>query len=241
MKEVAVTASTEVSAQEQAALMAEFGTPEIESSDIIIPKLILQQGQSKAVTEGNAKLGDLFNTLTNAVVAEAGKSTMELIPFFMDKTWVVSKWTGKRFEFDHIAGCKPNENREWEETINGVKMQNVKSMNFYCLDPKNLGLPIIVSFKSTSTKEGKKLSTMMYMTNHAEGKVPCGYTINVGANKVTKDGNTYAVLETTKGRLTTMPEIQECIKWLRTVKAGEAKVDNSDLTAKAEVPTDTKF
>ena len=242
MKEVTVKAGAEVTAAEQAALMAEFGAPEISSSDIIIPKLLLMQGQSKAVSEGSAKFGDLMNTLTNSVVAEAGVSTVELIPFFMDKTYVVSKWTGKRFEFDRIEECNStNETRPWEEVIDGVKTSFVKSMNYYCLDPKNLAVPIICSFKSTSIKEGKKLATMMYMTNHAEGKVPCGYTIKVGANKVTKEGNTFAVLETTKGRLTTMPEIQECIKWLRTVKAGETKVDNSDLKQADTAPTDTKF
>jgi hypothetical protein len=58
------------------------GFDEIEEGDIKMSRLAIGQGLSPVVIEGKAKMGDLYQTITNEVFGES----VEFIPLFMFKT-----------------------------------------------------------------------------------------------------------------------------------------------------------
>ena len=53
--------------------LAEWGTPDVDATDVVIPKILAQQGLSKFVTEGKAKFGDFCNSLTGEVLGDLSK------------------------------------------------------------------------------------------------------------------------------------------------------------------------
>lgn len=58
------------------------GFDEIEEGDIKMSRLAIGQGLSPVVIEGKAKMGDIYQTITNEVFGES----VEVIPLFMFKT-----------------------------------------------------------------------------------------------------------------------------------------------------------
>lgn len=233
-KELAKTEETAAAVISQADMDA-FGDAPISSQDVVISKMLLMQGLSKAVADGDAKFGDMIDSGTREVMGSTDGDGVDLIPFHVHKTYINSKWNGKKYMFDSIEDVTPmNENKQWETVLEGVKYKHEKCFNFYCLNPKDMSLPIIVSFKSTSMKAGKELMTQMYVKNKAAGKVPPAKVITVGAAKVTKDDNTFAVYNIKIARDSSMEEIKECIKWVKTIRNEGVKVDNSDISGASE-------
>lgn len=212
---------------------ADFGDTEFGKDDVVIPKILLMQGLSKLVTEGKAKFGDFADSLSGAVLGSIDEP-LDFIPFYMSKTWIVSRKEGDRWQFDHIEDCTPlNENKKWEEVVDGVQYKNEKSMNFYVLLADNPTMPYLLQFKSTSLKTGKELATQMYVINKAAGLTPASKVMSLSGSRVTKDGNTFAVYKTGVSRDAENGEVSGCLEWLGTIKSGAAKVDDSDLSASA--------
>lgn len=236
-KEVAKKETTEAVSYD----MNAFGDGGVSSNDVVIPKILAMQGLSKLVTEGVAKFGDLVDSLSGEVLGSIDKP-VEIIPFHLHKTWIVSKWNGKKFEFDHMEDVTPaNENKRWEEEVGGVKYKNEKCFNFYCLRPDDMSLPYIVGFKSTSLKTGKQLATQMYVKNRSAGKVPPAKVIKLGGIKRSNDDGTFVVLDASVSRDSSMDEIQECLNWYKTVQSGATKTDNSDVQGTAAAATNPEF
>lgn len=229
MKEVAKKQETEVAVMDVNA----FGESQVSAADVIIPKILAMQGLSKLVIDGKAKFGDLVDSLSGEVLGSVDKA-VEIIPFHLHKIWIISKWNGKKYEFNSIEDVTPaNENKSWEEETAEGKFKNEKCFNFYCLRPDDMSLPYIVGFKGTSQKAGKQLATQMYVKNRAAGKVPPAKVISLGGIKRTNDEGTFIVLDATVARDSKQEEIMECLKWYKTIKSGSTKADNSDVGPKA--------
>lgn len=232
--EVAKTEANEVSAADQAAMMDMFGDSPVSSNDVIIPKIRVMQPGSQLVTDGAAKFGDFVESLANEVIGNINDAAIELIPFYVEKIWIISKWNGAKFEFDRIEAITPmNENKQWEEDTPNGKFKNERCFNFYCLNPSDTGLPVIVAFKGSSMKSGRELMTQMYVKNRAAGKAPCAKVIGLTGDKTSNDKGTFAVLKTATIRDTNMAEMQKCLEWFKAVQSGDAKADNSDVTESA--------
>jgi hypothetical protein len=235
-KEVATTEAG-LTTQDHAAMMDMFGAAPVSSNDVIIPKIRVMQPGSQLVTDGVAKFGDFIDSLSNEVVGHITEKAVELIPFYVEKIWIISKWNGSKFEFDRIEGVTPmNENKQWEEDTPQGKFKNEKCFNFYCLRPEDMSLPVIVAFKGTSLRAGRELMTQMYVKNKAAGKAPCAKVINLGGDKTSNDKGTYAVMKASVSRDTSMEEMTQCLNWFKSVQSGEAKADNSDIENKPEAP-----
>ena len=71
-----------------------------------------------------------------------------------------------------------NDNLPWNDKENGIEIKRVRRMNFYVMLPKQIdagtAVPYVLSFKSTSYREGKKLFTQMYMRNRKANLPPPG-------------------------------------------------------------------
>lgn len=207
-----------------------FGMGDMSGQDIVIPKVLVMQGLSKFVTEGVAKFGDFVDSLTKEVLGDSEKG-LEFIPFFMEKTWLVSKKVGDRYMFDRIESCNAsNENRKWEEVIGQEMFRNEKCFNFYSILPSDPSIPVIIQFKSTSSKAGKELATQMYIKNKASGLTPAGKVMKLAGNRISNDKGTYVVLSTASLRDSTQEEVGGCLDWFKTIKSGGTKTDNSDVS-----------
>lgn len=219
-KEVTKKASTEVAPVDLDA----FGGGNMSSEDVVIPKVLTMQGLSKLVTEGKAKFGDFVDSLNSEVLGDIEKG-LEFIPFHLEKTWVVSRKEGNRYMFDHTEPVTAaNENKKWEEVIDGKEYKNEKAFNFYCIMPHDPSIPYLLQFKSTSLKAGRELATQMYIKNRAAGKVPPAKVMVLSGSRISNDKGTFAVLKTGIERDSSQEEIMNCLEWFKTISAGGAKV-----------------
>lgn len=205
-----------------------FGAPEVSSSDIIIPKLMVMQGLSKLVIDGVAKFGDFVDSTTEEIIGNM-KEPFELIPFYMEKLWYVSERVGDDWEFMQVEPVnKYNETLPYEDVLNGKSIKRQMVRNFYCLNPKDMSLPMVVSFKGMSTRTGKQLATQMYLKNVSEGKQPPAYHILLSGEKTQNDKGTFVTLKVSKGGASSMDEMRECVKWYTTINSGKTKVQEEE-------------
>ena len=140
------------------------------------------------------------------------------------------------------AGQQPS----WEfKTIVPITPQNVdhereteeeqwyKAYRFYVLLPEEIksgrALPYTIMFKSTSYKAGSKLNTTMFMKNLKAGLTPASYVMELIATRTTNDKGTFLVLDVKEKRKSTDEEVKAALDWLKTVRGGNTKVDDSHL------------
>lgn len=209
-----------------------FGDGGLSSQDIVIPKVLAMQGLSALVTDTKhpAKFGDLVSSLDKTVIGNVEDAPLEFIPFYLHKTWIVSKLVGKKFVFDHIEDVTPaNENKKWEEVSDGQQWKNEKSLNFYSILPSDPSLPYIVQFKGTSSKAGRELATQMYVKNKASKLTPAGKVMSLKGSIVSNDNGTYVVLGTEVSRTSTEGEVGNCLEWFSTIKGGKTKADEEQF------------
>jgi hypothetical protein len=228
-------ATTEVSTAQAAELADVFGTANnVSSNDIIIPKLMCMQGLSQLVMDGKARFGEFVDSTTEEVVGNIDTG-IELIPFMMEKLWYLSERVGDDYEFKGIEPVTPaNENSPYEFMLDGKAMKRQMVRNFYFLNPNDMALPCIVSFKGMSTRAGKQLATLMYLKNPSEGKQPPAYHVIISGEKTKNDKGTFAVLKVSKGNPSAVEEQMEAAKWYKTIMSGQAKAH--DVVEEAPKP-----
>lgn len=219
---------TTVEAKEMAELDAQmadvFGDNQVSSSDIMIPKMMVMQGLSQLVMDGKAKFGDFVDNSTDEVIGYMDKP-LELIPFHMEKLWYISKKVGDDYEFMNVESVTPaNENLPYEDMLNGNAIKRQMVRNFYCLNPQDMNLPMIISFKGMSTKAGKQLATQMFLKNKSEGKQPPAFHIMVSGEKTKNDKGTFVILKVAKGKASSFEEMKACVQWYVTINSGKTKV-----------------
>jgi hypothetical protein len=217
----------------------DWGQADMSSQDMIIPKILCMQGLSDLVSEGKAKMGDFADSLSGEVIGSIDKP-VKIIPFHMEKIYIISKKeSGDRFEFDRIESVE-GQNYPFEDEVNGVKYKYEYCMQFYCLRPEDTTLPYVVSFKSTSLRSGKVLSTQMFVRNRAAGLVPPAYTMELGGKKEKNDKGTFIIMEAKQAEKTSDELIEQCLNWLRVIKAGKTRVEH-EAAPSAEASSDVPF
>lgn len=199
---------------------------EVSSRDLIIPKILAMQGLSDLVTAGDAKIGDFVDSLTGVVLGSIDKP-VEFVPFHMEKVWIIStrKKGESKYEFDRYEPVTAmNQNYPFEEEVGDIQTKYEYTLQFYVLLPSDTSMPYVISFKSTSQRAGKVLSTQMFIRNKAAGKAPAAVTMLLGGKKEKNDKGTFVVMEV-KPKGATEPAIEaEAFKWFKVIKAGKAQV-----------------
>jgi hypothetical protein len=237
--------STEVVAQGSTAVAAvanleEWGSGDVSSKDLIIPKILAMQGLSDFVTEGKAKFGDFVDSVSGEVLGSVDKP-IKFVPFYMEKVWIISsrKKGEKKYEFDRYEAVTPaNENAyPFEEVIGDTEFKYEYTHQYYVLRPEDTSMPYVLSFKSTSLRAGKVLSTQMYIRNRAAGLNPAAITMELGGKKEKNDNGTFVVMEVKPAGATSAELQSDALMWLKTIKAGKHKVA-ADKPAAAD---DAKF
>lgn len=228
-KELTSAASTEIAV---ATDMESWGDFDGGASELVIPKCLLMQGQSKLVSDDKAATGEWRNSVTGELIAKKGEE-FELIPFHFERYWAIAEKDGSKFRRIETLTAA-NENLPWDFQDNdGVACKRTYVRSFYCLDTKDLdGLPIVISFSSTAAKVGKNLWTRMYMMNRQAGKIPCAFPIKVTSSMVKGEKGAYAAPDFTVNTTEISAETAVvCRNWMLSIKAGDAKADSSDEVA----------
>jgi hypothetical protein len=203
---------------------------DVDADDILIPKLLLGQSISKFVKEEKGRSGEIRGSLGMNLIAARDK-TVEVICFARYKTWITLKAKGNEF-VSQVPLTLANANLPREEIRDGVDVHNYETLNYYCLLPeevkKGIYMPYVLSFRSTSYKTGKALET--HRARLKEFGKPLAFKVfNLGAVEQSNDKGDFYVYTIEEGRDATDEELAATQKWNNIVKAGRAKVDESDL------------
>ncbi len=240
--EVTVKEENKVSTQ---VLTDDWGVPTTPSQDMVVPKILPMQGMSKLVMDRKAMIGEFRDSLSGNLLGSIDKP-IEVIPFYLQKVWDVKlqeedgsyKYAKTIPLVEDPMAEGYNDNLPWEGEEDGRKVQRIRRMNFFVLLPHEISgggaMPYVLSFKSTSLKEGKKLYTQMYIRNFKAGLPPAQFLATIGGNMVTNTKGTFVVPQVTFGRKATPEELKECLSWIKLVKKGAVKVDTSDDTDTVE-------
>jgi hypothetical protein len=239
MKSVALKQETSLAL---AGTLDAWGTQEVSSQDILIPKILAMQGLSQLVADGKAAIGEMRDSVNGTLLGGIDKP-LSFIPVHIDKVWVISEKKGDRFKY---VGTEPitrdNENLPWAEiTDSGKEIRRDYTMNCYCILPVDVenGFPVpyTISFRRTSLRAGKKLFTQMYVRNRQAGMIPPAMKMLLTVQRVKNDQGTFFVFDTDIDAQANQDEMNSAFDLFKTIQAGLAKVDDSDLVAHEEVVT----
>lgn len=217
-----------------AGIADEWGITSLTSRDIMIPKILAMQAMSQPVISGEAKFGELRDSLNGKILGGIAKP-ITFIPFYMDKCFVVMRVKDGKFKFHRTEAITAyTEDHEFECTAeDGQAEKWYRTMNYYVLLENELknkeAIPYVISFRSTSARAGQKLATTMFMKNIKAGKTPAAMIMELSATKTQNDKGTYVVLDVKESRPSTEAEVSEAFQWVKTVRAGKVKADHSDL------------
>lgn len=227
-----------------------WGSENIDASDVVIPKLLLMQGQSEYVAEGKAKLGDIVRSTTGEVLGDSKKG-VEIIPIMSFKTWTILEKIGGKFEFrsvEPITADNVNEPLEW--SVGNSVWRRDRCLNFYVLlpsdikreaaaleklkktgafpDPKDALLPCVLSFRRTSYTAGKALSTH-FLQAASFNRPPAVSIFSLSSKMEKNDLGTFYIFEIANAGMTAEADLVVCKKWYETITQTKVRVDDSDL------------
>ena len=212
-------------------------------SDLLIPKLLLMQGMSDAVNEGNAQVGDWIDSINSNKFGDI-KTPVEVIPFHVTKHFDIEveqddgkfKWQRTEPIVENPMAAGYNDNLPWTDREDGKNIKRIRRLNFFVLIPKEVeagtSIPYVVSFKSTSLKEGQKMLNQMYVRNLRQKLTPASYKFKLAVGKAENDKGKWFVPQVLLGEQSTQSEVAEALSWYKTVssKGSSVKVDESDVT-----------
>lgn len=233
-------------------LVNDWGVQTSPSSDMLVPKILPMQGLSQFVVARKAQMGDFVDSLTGKKLGDID-TPVGIIPFFCQKMWDVQaqqadggfKYDGTFPVVENPIDPNYNDNLKWQEEgldREGKKcmLKRIRRMNFFCLlDGQADGMPYVISFKSTSYREGRKLWTAMYVRNVSAKIPPAAFAYNLGGALQTNAKGAYIIPSVQETRRTTPAELTACLKWIKLINKGAVKVDASDDQQVEEVSDDT--
>jgi len=211
-----------------------------DSTDILIPKILLMQSTSEMVQQEKRNLGEMVDSVSGEVICKRGEK-IGFYPLFLFKTWDVSKLVGTRYQYQETLPFTPeNATLKWEDVnAAGEQIRNTQCLNFYVMlasqidDPASF--PYLIKFKSTSYKTGKALVTHFAKANMLR-KVPWFKQVVMGTTKESNDDNTWYVPTIEDGPLfdrsseADLGRMAKCKQWSQVVKSGKVKTDQSEET-----------
>ena len=223
-------------------VLYQAGPSVVDSSDLIVPKLLLAQGLSKAVAEGEAKMGDIRNSLSGVVIGGPNKP-VPFIPITIKKYW-------KKFEVvndkKQYRGTEPftqaNASREREDVVIEGKTYAydlvIDAFGFTEEDVQDpIALPTAISFTRTSYKAGQKMNTHFASLDGAQPRIPYfTYMMQITCTKTSNDKGIFyqfdvkPMLDGTKPKKTPTEYFPKIDRWSKLLNDSTRNVvvDNAD-------------
>lgn len=256
-KTTAMPLSTEVNS-----MLSEMTYDTVESSDLLIPKILLMQGQSEKVLEEVCRPGDIVKSTDGTVYGSAREKDAKplvFMPVYMYKTWVKQEVLGKgKLQYVETYPVTPqNTSQKWEQTeeVDGVVRQYklTKNINFYVILQEDFGNPLavphVLTFRSTSAKAADIIESWFAECNvaqkarvakNAKGHLmlPFAKLFELSGKLESNEDNSWYVFKTRDlGPLEENdPRIVQGFNWYKTVSKYEhvKVVDNSDEAGATE-------
>jgi len=232
----------------------DWGSEGMQASDVLIPKLLLMQGQSDLVNAGKATAGDIVKSTTGEVVASRGEP-LAIIPIMTSKSWRIMEAEGQRFEFRRMEEWTvENDKRvlEWEEK--GTKWRADRTLNFYVMLPKDIVAerevfamldkgqtpenvsiltPCLLQFVRTSYNAGKKLITHFAMARQFR-RPPAAWWLNLSSDATKNDQGHYYVFNVEAGGLTAIEDLRKCREWYDIIRATDVKIHEPETAEECQ-------
>jgi hypothetical protein len=232
--------------------VAAWGAEVNVGTDLIIPKLLLMQGMSDAVTEGKAGVGEWRDSVNHNKFGSITES-FEVVPFHVTKHFDIEvenddgkfEWVRTEPIIENPSLPGYNDQLPWTDKEDGKNIKRIRRLNFYVLIPKEVeegtSIPYVVSFKSTALKEGQKMLNQMYVRNLRAKLTPASYKFKLSVTKQENDKGKWFVPVVELGGLSNSDEIAEAHSWFKTVtaKGSTVKVDESDVVKGSKVAAET--
>lgn len=190
--------------------------PQVDSKDIVLPRVYLMQAISQLVEEEKAKSGQFVNSLTEELLGDS-EVPFVFTPFKIEKLWFVYKVVGGQNEFVTIEPVTAaNINRPQSELVDGEEMNYQYALRAYVLVEGD-DLPMVVTFKSTSLRAGKQLFTEMFVKNKMAGKNPASRQMELTSRKEKNDKGTYYVMSLKAGEDSDVETQKNALMWVKTL------------------------
>ena len=232
--------------------------------DYLVPRLLLQQGLSEAVSNGEAFVGDVIRSTTGEAVftcVQANKTDtrdiprvsrenpIRIIPLGIRMVWTKMELINEKWEY---RGNEPRNAQtaglaqEYEE--NGTQWRRYATIDVFALlerdidaeladessdgmpDLSKMLLPVYLSFRSTSLKAGKEIST--YFSNilsyRAKGKniFPFSFSLPVWVEKTENDKGVFGVWKASQAtKPVSTSHFEKAQVWFENITKGFVKVD----------------
>jgi len=204
----------------------DWGTENVDSTDILIPRILLMQGQSKLVTAEKAQTGQIIESVTNKVLAEKGK-TLEFIPLKTFKNTIVMSANDNQFmyqrEFETEDGKPP-----WEKEINGELVRIFPTLNFFVMLTTDLdsatAIPMVLSFRSTQYKKGRILLSYFNECKMTKSP-PAANTFTLGVEKTSNDKGTWYLYDINRHEKTPKKYMGKLYEWWQILTGKGIEVD----------------
>jgi hypothetical protein len=228
----------------------------VETKDLLIPKILLMQGQSDKVLDGTCKAGDIIKSTTGEVYGSARErdaKALRFIPVYMYKTWVKQEVLGKgKMQYIETYPVTPlNTDQKWEQVVQEDGLTRTfkltKNINFYIILEQDFGnalaVPHVLTFRSTSARAADIIESWFAECNVAqkarqpkntkgELMLPFARIFELAGKLESNDDNSWYVYKTTdKGAVPAEDtKIAQAFSWYKEVSKYDhlKEVDNSD-------------
>ena len=213
-----------------------WGAENANSSNILIPKLMLMQGLSKEVTNGNARMGDIIDSVSGEVLGSALEKDLkpiDIVPISSFDTWQIFKKEGGKLHYTATIPYGPD-NSHWQQEWETDEERRDLLLNFYVLikeqaekDPSSF--PYLLTFKRTSTKSGRKLVTY-FAKCRMHNSPPAANVFELCGKRVENDHGVFYTWEVSQKEKTSPEVIEAAFKWWNTLSAKreDIKVDDKE-------------
>lgn len=237
-----------VPVQAQTPLMGVSLGDDIDSQDILIPRMLLMQGLSEAVAEGNAQMGDIVNSVTMEKLGDRS-TAINAIPLKIYKTWNEYKKVGNKPEFIRSLPFKGNENLQQTAVMpDGTLITRDKIINVYFILTKDIlngeAFPYVVGFKRTSMMAGKQVATH-FAKSAMMGRKPHESILSIYTTLKKNEQGTFYVWNIGYVGKADAEQIKAAQSWLQILEATAPKVDDGEgkpAAAQSDaMPTDLDY
>lgn len=232
-----LTTTSQANLPVDAELLKEFGGMDeapVDTSDIIIPKILLGHPQSTAVKEEKVKVNTAYDSVSKSTLIPKGDHT-EIILFSMFKTWVIKAKKGNKFIAEEpFTPENANRPREGDYQVGDqhVQVDFNKTVNYFAILPEQLkngsaSLPYVISFQRTALKTSRMIETeRLRLQGH---KVPLFFKVwNIKINMVSNDLGEWPMFDLALARNSTREELRFVEQWKQRLGQVKYQVDSSE-------------
>ena len=215
--------------------LADYQPTDETIDDIAFPRIIPMNPTSRMVNEGQAVFGTLVDQSNGAVLATADKP-LAIVPVYIQKTYMVSKKVGAKFEFVRVEPFDVAGRPYEYDALDGDRYKNELCYNVYCLLEGDIDIPYMLTFKGMSVRSGRQIWTLMFRRNLVAGIPPFGRIIHVTPRKDKNPQGVYVVLDVKAGEKINGPILRTADEWFMTLRRSEKHL--VDKTNSSEVSDD---